>query len=136
LHEKGINQWTYPWNIDYISEDVNKGRVYLMLIDGMAAGTFSIKDTNNINVGLIDPNNNYLCRIAILPEYQGQKFGMDIIRFSKEYSRNNGKSLYLDCWAGNRRLRDFYSGAGFEHLGDVPEDDYFISVFKWHNYRA
>jgi hypothetical protein len=39
--------------------------------------------------------------------------------------------LYLDCWAGNKKLRNFYSNAGFDFIGDFPEEDYMISVFKY-----
>lgn len=41
-----------------------------------------------------------------------------------------GRAL-LDCWAGNAALRDFYTRAGFTHLGDFPEADYRVSVFGW-----
>jgi hypothetical protein len=41
------------------------------------------------------------------------------------------KTLYLDCWAGNEKLKEFYFNNGFEYVGDFPEEDYFISVFKF-----
>jgi len=37
--------------------------------------------------------------------------------------------LLLDCWAGNHKLRQFYSDAGFEFCGEFPEEDYYIAVF-------
>jgi GNAT superfamily N-acetyltransferase len=130
LHEKGVSQWTYPWVDDEIISDINKQRVYIMILDDTTSATFSIKDSSCVNADLIEANNNYIYRIAVLPEYQGKKLGLDIIKFALEYSKNTSKSLYLDCWAGNSNLRRFYSGAGFEFLGDVPEEDYFVSVFK------
>ncbi|GAA0180924.1 hypothetical protein SH2C18_35360 [Clostridium sediminicola] len=38
---------------------------------------------------------------------------------------------YLDCWAGNEKLRTFYLKAGFDFCGDFPEDNYMSSVFKY-----
>ena len=131
LHEKGIAQWAYPWDDDQIIKDINEGRLYLMTAGDTAAGTFSIKATDDVDARLIEKGHNYLYRIAVMPEYQGRNLGIDIIRFAKEYTKNTGKALYLDCWAGNKKLKDFYSDAGFEHIGDEPEDGYFISVFKW-----
>lgn len=48
-----------------------------------------------------------------------------------EISKNNGKAIYLDCWAGNEKLKSFYSNAGFNYCGDLPEEDYKISIFKY-----
>lgn len=135
LHKKGINQWVYPWNPDEIKDDMENSRIYLLMADDTLAGTFSIKDTDNIDVSLIEPENKYLYRIAILPEYQGKKLGLDIIKFSLDYARRAGKFLYLDCWAGNQKLRSFYSNAGFNFIGIDPENDYTISVFVSEKYK-
>jgi len=130
LHKKGINQWVYPWDTNRIKHDIENKLVYLLIVEDLIVGTFSIKDTDNINVDLIKPENKYLYRIAILPEYQGKGLGSSIVEFSLDYSKNMGKSLYLDCWAGNEKLRSFYSNTGFDFIGNAPEEDYFISVFK------
>jgi GNAT superfamily N-acetyltransferase len=130
LHGKGVNQWTYPWNADEIKQDIENELVYVLVLEDLIIGTFSIKDTDDINTDLIEHGNKYLYRIAILPEYQGKNRGLNIIRFSLDYSRNMGKSLYLDCWAGNEKLRSFYSSTGFDFMGNVQEEDYFVSVFK------
>jgi len=130
LHNKGINQWVFPWTKDMIENDVKEGLVYLLKVDGSPIGTFSIKDTNDINIDIVYPNNKYLYRVAILREYQGKGLGAEMVRFALDYSRKLNKSLYLDCWAGNSKLKSFYKSLGFDLLEEVPEEDYFISVFK------
>ncbi|MTI69841.1 MAG: GNAT family N-acetyltransferase [Firmicutes bacterium] len=130
LHEKGIKQWAYPWSEDEILKDINKGYVYILLYDGEEVATFSIRDINNYVIEM-DSYNKYLYRIAILPKYQGRNLGMEIIDYSITYAGNLDKSLYLDCWAGNKNLRKFYLNAGFKYLGDFKEEDYMISVFKY-----
>ncbi|MBS4537503.1 GNAT family N-acetyltransferase [Clostridium sp. D2Q-11] len=72
----------------------------------------------------------YIYRIAVLPTYQGGNLGVNIVDYALNYSKNIGKELYLDCWAGNKKLRNFYSSSGFQMIGEVQEEDYFISVFK------
>jgi len=131
LYKKGINQWDYPWSYEKIEEDINSGDVYVISAEDLIIGTFSIKDIDNLASILIERDSKYLYRIAILPEHQGKNIGNKIINYSIEYSRKFNKSLYLDCWAGNEKLKSFYKNAGFDYLGDYPEEDYFISVFKF-----
>ncbi|MGH4123475.1 MAG: GNAT family N-acetyltransferase [Clostridium sp.] len=131
LHEKGVNQWTYPWNRSEIEIHIEKGYIYMLVVDNLIVGTFSLKDINNFDFFSIEPNSKYLYRIAILPEYQGKKLGIEITNYVCGYSRNLKSALYLDCWAGNEKLRNFYSSAGFDFMGDFPEEDYMISVFKY-----
>lgn len=131
LHEKGINQWIYPWCSKEIEQDVKNRNVYILTSDNLLVGTFSLKDVDTSWLPFVKENSMYLYRIAILPEYQGKNTGMHITDYACKLSKNLQKTLYLDCWAGNEKLRDFYSKAGFNFCGDFPENDYFISVFKY-----
>ncbi|MTI67822.1 MAG: GNAT family N-acetyltransferase [Firmicutes bacterium] len=130
LHKKGIKQWSYPWSKDGILKDIKKGYIYILKYDGEEIATFSIKDINYYVIEM-DSYNKYLYRIAILPKYQGNNLGMEIIDYSITYAENLDKGLYLDCWAGNKKLKKFYLNAGFKYLGDFKEEDYMISVFKY-----
>lgn len=132
LHEKNINQWTYPWDLEEINTDIKNKNTYVITIDKLIVGTFSIKDMDiNEILHISKPNNLYLYRIAILPAYQGKNIGLKAISYAFQVSRNLSKTLYLDCWAGNIKLKSFYSEAGFDYCGDFPEEDYMISVFKY-----
>lgn len=134
LHRKNINQWIYPWNFKDVEEDIENRKTYIIRIDSQLAGTFSIKDTGSMNDGLtvIEPGNLYLYRIAVLPEYQGKNIGLQIVDYAFKISIDSKKILYLDCWAGNKKLKDFYLKAGFDLCGDFPEEDYMVSVFKFY----
>jgi ribosomal protein S18 acetylase RimI-like enzyme len=130
LHQKNINQWTYPWDFEEISIDLKN--IYLITLNNLIVGTFSLKDMNiNAALHIIKSNNLYLYRIAILPECQGKNIGLKVINYACEISKDSKKILYLDCWAGNVNLKNFYFKAGFDFCGDFPEDDYMISVFKY-----
>ncbi|OEF96659.1 hypothetical protein BHF71_11345 [Vulcanibacillus modesticaldus] len=85
LHTKGILQWNYPWNSDDLIEDIINNYVYLLIIDDLAVGTFSIKDIGEFNFINTEPDNKYLYRIAILPEFQGKGLGLKIVKYSIEY---------------------------------------------------
>jgi len=132
LHKKNINQWTYPWSIHEIGDEINEKHLYIIMKDYKMVGTFSLKDINaNFDVNFIKSSSLYLYRIAIFPEYQGKNIGKEIINYACRYSENVNKTLYLDCWAGNEKLRSFYLNGGFNFCGDFPEEDYMISVFKY-----
>lgn len=132
LHRKSINQWTYPWDFKQIEMDIKNKNTYMITIDNLIVGTFSIKSIDaNLWFPTIKTSNLYLYRIAILSEYQGKNIGLQIIRYACKISRDSKKTLFLDCWAGNKKLKNFYKKAGFDFCRDFSEEDYMISVFKY-----
>lgn len=131
LHKKGINQWEYPCDLLEIREDIHNRVLYKVEYDNKLIGTFTVRNINNIGVYKLEESSKYLARIAISPEFQGKGIGALIIEFAISIARESGVSLYLDCWAGNLKLREIYAKHGFQHLGDYPENDYFISIFKY-----
>lgn len=75
----------------------------------------------------------YLHSIMIDPELQGSGIGItlvsEVVEKIASVSPTEG-TLFLDCWAGNERLRRFYSNVGFDFAAVIPEDDYEIAVFS------
>lgn len=53
-----------------ISEDIENGRVYLCVDNGNAIGTVTL-------------NKNEICRLFVLPEYQGRGFGGELLDFAE-----------------------------------------------------
>ncbi|MDF2880612.1 MAG: hypothetical protein K0R54_1169 [Clostridiaceae bacterium] len=132
LHKKHINQWKYPWNIDNIKKEINKRKVYAVKFNKLIIGTFSIIDKNKESMlPQIMEDGLYLYRVAILPQFQGRSIGIQIMNYLFKYSKKLRKTLYLDCWAGNENLKEFYIKAGFKLCGEFPEEDYKICVFKY-----
>ncbi|QFF98974.1 GNAT family N-acetyltransferase [Psychrobacillus glaciei] len=129
LQAKGIYQWDYPWDINKIVTEIKNNYAYVLLLDEDIVGTFCIKDIDALSELTIDSKSNYLSQIAILPEYQGNNYGSEVTDFACSFAKEGNKTMYLDCWAGNKKLIDFYLNHGFEYLGDFPEEDYFISIF-------
>ena len=131
LSRKGIEQWNYPWDSSIIQTQIKSNCSYVLLKDGVVIGTFCISCIDHINDVTVPLHSKYLSQIAISPAYQGQNYGKQITDFACALAKNNNKTLYLDCWAGNDKLRDFYERNGFEYVGDFPEEDYYISIFKF-----
>lgn len=69
-------------------------------------------------------------KIATKPIFQGKSYGKRILDFVKQVSIKNNKNFYLDCWARNEKLKQFYKKCDLKYLGDYSEDDYYISIFR------
>ncbi|WP_216829775.1 GNAT family N-acetyltransferase [Alkalihalobacterium elongatum] len=131
LQQKGIRQWDYPWDEDKILDQINSKYTYVLSLEERnIIGSFCIHDIQQINEFSVGLTSKYLSQIAILPNYQGRNFGSKITAFARSLAKERNQSLYLDCWAGNEKLKAFYSNNGFEYIGDFPEEDYMISIFK------
>lgn len=130
LHRKGIHQWEYPWRADIVKRAIERREVYIVEFNGIAVGAFLLGETSDFQGLRVEESSLYLSKIAILPSYQGLGIGKEIVSFACAFARTAGRAMYLDCWAGNEKLKEFYTGCGLNYMGDFPEEDYFISVFK------
>lgn len=131
LLSRKINQWEYPCNENEIEDDIKNGNLYVLKLNGTIIGTFGLKSIiEYFGINIDTSKTLYLYRIALDPDYQGRKIGAKIITFCKKYCSSNNKNIYLDCWSGNKALRNFYSSQGMEYAGDFKEKDYSVSVFK------
>jgi ribosomal protein S18 acetylase RimI-like enzyme len=131
LHSKGINQWDYPWDEKEILQQIHSKYLYILSKDEVSIGTFGIRELHHLSDCEIEQGSQYLFQIAILPEYQGMGYGEAITDWACTFARDNNSTLYLDCWAGNEKLKRFYRENGFQWIGDFTEEDYYISVFKY-----
>lgn len=132
LLDKNINQWEYPWNEEVVKEDIVKSKVFFAIYEEIEIATFSIRTLNEENNSFYrELKGGYLYRIAILPRVQGIGIGSSILESIEKDERFNKEDLYLDCWDGNKKLKEFYLKSGFIYIGDYPEDDYKISIYKY-----
>ena len=131
LLDKDIKQWTYPWPKIAIEKEIAQGQMFKLEIEHQIVGTFIIKPIHQLNTLSISENSLYVSRIAIIPNHQGKNIGRSIISFCHSFSKEQHKDMYLDCWAGNDRLKQFYKSCGLCYLGDFPVEDYYISIFRF-----
>ncbi|MEB1808856.1 MAG: GNAT family N-acetyltransferase [Bacillaceae bacterium] len=130
LLKREIKQWEYPWDAEIILKEIKKNESYVVLFNRTFAGAFCMSPLEKLSTLTIEPEGVYLSKIAILPKYQGKNLGSEVVNFACSFAKQRNLALYLDCWAGNEKLKEFYLGNGLEYIGDFPEEDYFISIFK------
>lgn len=73
----------------------------------------------------------FLRKLAIEPDEQGRGLGYLFLNGIKSYIsvQPQPAMIFLDCWAGNIKLRTFYTKAGFQLHGVYPADDAEVAVF-------
>lgn len=131
LLHKGIQQWEYPWDQQKLLNQLKANHLYVVMLDQHMIGAFCIHEIHHINNFVVEEGSKYLSQIAILPKFQGKNMGENIIRFACSIAKKFNKVLYLDCWAGNEKLKQFYMRNGMEYIGDFPEENYLISIFRY-----
>jgi GNAT superfamily N-acetyltransferase len=80
----------------------------------------------------------FLHALMIEPAFQGHGWGKVFLRKVLRMMGQEGEGVvFLDCFAGNAKLTEFYLSVGFVLLREVPEEDYMVAVFmynlKWNN---
>ncbi len=75
----------------------------------------------------------FLHTLAIEPDEQGRGLGYHFLDGIKSYISTQAQPamIFLDCWAGNAKLRTFYTQAGFRLHGIYPWDDFEVAVFTY-----
>ncbi len=130
LHQRAIHQWNDPWKADAIEADIVRNSVFLLWEPERIIGTYSFKTLESNPWRSKNRSQSlYLYRIALHPDYQGKAIGKKLVFHALAMGRRQRMEVWLDCWAGNEKLKQFYRAAGFLHAGDFPEEDYRISVF-------
>ena len=128
LNNKGIKQWKEGWDINDIKKRCKLGLFYVFYDKGNIIGCYSIEKNANIEwIENKDEEYTYLSLLCLHPDYQGKGLGKVLLQSAIE---NSTKNIYLDCWAGNSKLKMFYESNGFKYIKDIKENDYFISIFK------
>lgn len=130
LLARDIHQWEYPWNDDELRNQIDNEEFYIVLSDGQPVGCFGLKPFEN-NPFTDDKNGLYFYHLAVHPQYSGSGISHSICQWVQDYAAKQGITIYFDCWAGNDFLKKFYTGCGFEYIGDFPEEDYHVSAFRY-----
>lgn len=66
----------------------------------------------------LDAADAELVRLYLHPRFQGRGLGRQLLHAAEAAAREAGaRSLWLDCWDGNRRARAFYAACGYADTG-------------------
>jgi GNAT superfamily N-acetyltransferase len=123
LRSTGIEQWPDRFPIGWVMPAIERGETWLGEVNDQAVGTLVVHWDDPIFWAGYPADAGYLHRLAVRRPGTGQ--GGELLRWAERHSAGNGKSfLRLDCVAWNARLRAYYEGAGYTHVGDVIVGEY------------
>lgn len=137
LAEQKIQQWSYPpppGFANFMHRQIEQGDVYLarLVADGSAVGTlrFAWQDSD-LWSDSTGTEAGYVHSLAIRPQLHGNQLGETLLKWAKEHVRRcNRRYLRLDCVATNRRLRQYYTQAGFHPWGEAIHGDFTGALFE------
>ena len=110
----GNNHWL-GFEAEVIAKEVDEGRHFKILLDGMIGGTFVITFDDHLiwKTWKADPA-VYIHRIAISQASRGNNLVKHIIGWAKKYAeRFQLRYIRIDTSSGNDRLINYYVKCGF-----------------------
>jgi GNAT superfamily N-acetyltransferase len=141
LTRSGSLQQIGPIPVEQVAEEIEKEAAFLLELEGRPVGSVFVEQVVTPTLvalfkewGLVDIGRNYyfLHKFLLVPEQQGQGLGPYFIaQIQQIFAADRPATIVLDCWAGNTKLREFYSQAGFKLHGIFDEDDFQVAVFIW-----
>lgn len=115
---KYIVQWP-EFERKLIETEIKEKRQWKILVDNNFACTFATTFNDPLIWQEKDKDDSiFIHRIATNPNYRGNNFVIDIVRWAKLYAnQNNKKFIRLDTVGDNKKLIEHYKKCGFSFLG-------------------
>ncbi|SMG29376.1 Acetyltransferase (GNAT) family protein [Marivirga sericea] len=111
--------------ISMITQEIIDKHQWKLIINGKIAGIWAttFQDPLIWEDRNVDPS-VYLHRIALNPDFRGQKIVKEIIEWSKIFAKSEEKQfIRLDTVGENQGLIKYYTSCGFDYLGMVNLKD-------------
>ncbi len=134
LTRSGSLQEIGPIPLPIIDQTIGRGCAYLIAVEGEPVGSVFLEPLTgqqSQNWELPLHHHQFLSKLMVDPDQRGQQLGSRLVQELQHQCSAQGQSIVLDCWAGNDKLRQLYTGLGFQLHGVFTEDDYQIAVFTW-----
>ena len=128
----GIQQWDniYP-NIDVIRDDIKKGQMYILYINGKIAACGVINDDGEgYENGNWQFGTNYriIHRFCVLPDFQSMGVGKKMLSLlHDEILRQGFSSVRIDVFPKNKAALNLYNDFGYIDVGEV---EYRKGIFR------
>ena len=142
--QKGHRQTADACDANELRAEIERGELYVCEDPDIMA-SFSLRGHKPASLSRYElipdvpaytQNSLSLGRLVVTREDLGRRIGYCVLDKACEVAHGLGKSLlYLDCWAGNTKLRTYYICAGFTLLGILQRKDnenFRVAVYQRH----
>lgn len=111
--------WT-TYDKTYLIKDLENKLQFKIIMQDKIAAVFSICFSDALIWREMEKGDSiYLHRIAVNPEFKGQKQIDKILNWSKKYATQKSlKYIRMDTWAANPNIIEYYKSFGFTHIED------------------
>ena len=114
LLSRGIDQWPHPWTVERLAATAAKHKLYLALLNGRSAGTFTIQWSDEEIWGEMPDDAGYIHRLIVARDFKGRGFGRELLRYAEQQIRAKGNRFArLDCRSDNPKLCAYYENVGY-----------------------
>lgn len=114
LHQKGINQWPFPYTPEWVNEHLEKQEFFFANVDHITVAVFRLLSTDPFFWGENTEDAIYIHSLAVRRSWKGHRIGSDLLRWVEDYTAQKHRPyLRLDCMAENLALCQYYEQAGF-----------------------
>ena len=129
---RGIEGWTPDgFSRKRIAALIESGEMYLAVLDGRPAGTFTLQWSDTETWGDVPDDAGYIHGLAIRREFAGKGLGREMLRRAEHMvSRSEREYLRLDCVADNDALNEYYRQAGFARRGSAMVRGLAVSLYE------
>ena len=118
LHQKGINQWPFPYTPEWVHECLEEQEFFLANAGHITVAVFRLLHTDPFIWGENTEDAIYIHSLAVRRSWKGQGIGSGLLRWVEGYAAQNHRAyLRLDCVAENLALCQYYEQAGFVACG-------------------
>ena len=123
-----------PRQIEQFKQWLQQGTFYLLRHEECIASTLVIGNQAPAYAQAAfphPPHTLYLEAFATDPAFRGKGLGKMLLQQAEQEAETRGATrLRLDCWAGNRALRNYYQSAGFQEIGEFQVSTWQGALFE------
>ena len=101
--------WDEAEQVEYFNAHFDASTRSIIVIEGQAAGELAVDER---------PNEIYVARIALLPEFQGKGIGTSVVRSILDGAAATERCVTLDVLQANPRAVALYEPLGFARTGE------------------
>ncbi len=102
--------WDEAWQRDYFHQRFSPGAIRILQLDGVDIGLVSVQERTE---------ELFLSSLEILPAFQRQGIGSQVVRALIEQASAQGKTVALKVLKSNRLARHLYQRLGFGVTGET-----------------
>jgi RimJ/RimL family protein N-acetyltransferase len=118
--QKAVFHRYWPgFDVDLLRREISEKRHWKIMLGDAIACVFSVLLEDELVWGRgLEEDSIYLHRIVTNPRFRGNHFVGEIVKWAKEYARQEKrKFIRLDTFPDNQKLNEYYSACGFRFAG-------------------